>query len=318
MPRLNGWAGRLLLGLLSAAAILGSAYYVGRMLLDLWRYPGGVVLTADLAVAVLAGAAAYAALHLPLGAAWGVLVSAAMSARAPARAIASVYGRSQIAKYLPSNVVHFAGRQLLGGRLGWPQAAIAASSLLETALLVLAAVCGMLAFGALLSERAFELVPAPLLWGAAAATLIGFVTARRLALGWGWLRRRVQGHIALDALASGRAVALAFLLYAVFFIGGGVICHILLASLDPAWTWRRAPWSILAFSAAWLAGFVVPGAPGGLGVREAALAYLLSDGVGEHAAVVTALLLRAVTVLGDVLCFLVCVGLSPASARPSA
>ena len=142
MRRLDRRVVRAVLAIASAAAILASVYYIGRMLLELWRHPGGVELTSDVVALVLVGSALYAVLHLPLGAAWGVLVSAAMATRAPARAVASVYGRSQIAKYLPSNVVHFAGRQLLGGRLGWPQAAIATSSLFETALLILAAVCG--------------------------------------------------------------------------------------------------------------------------------------------------------------------------------
>ena len=56
---------------------------------------------------------------------------------------------------------------------------------------------------------------------------------------------------------------------------------------------------------AWVAGYAVPGAPAGLGVREAVLLAGLSLMVGEAHAVVVVLLLRVVTTLGDGLLFAV-------------
>ncbi|MDC7785609.1 hypothetical protein PQJ75_18415 [Rhodoplanes sp. TEM] len=53
-------------------------------------------------------------------------------------------------------------------------------------------------------------------------------------------------------------------------------------------------------AAAWLAGFVVPGAPAGLGVREVVLTVLLAPAVGGDAAAI-ALALRLAGVLADAL-----------------
>ena len=55
---------------------------------------------------------------------------------------------------------------------------------------------------------------------------------------------------------------------------------------------------------AWIAGFVVPGAPGGLGPREAALVTLSAPSLGEPNALLAVALFRCVTLSGDVVCFL--------------
>ena len=52
---------------------------------------------------------------------------------------------------------------------------------------------------------------------------------------------------------------------------------------------------------AWLTGFLVPGASGGLGVREATMLLLLTPQIGEPTALALALSTRLITTLGDVL-----------------
>jgi len=64
-----------------------------------------------------------------------------------------------------------------------------------------------------------------------------------------------------------------------------------------------------AFVVAWLVGYTVPGAPGGLGLRQAVLGLLLTPSVGEPAALIWAAGFRLVSVLGDVLSYLIGVAL---------
>ena len=67
----------------------------------------------------------------------------------------------------------------------------------------------------------------------------------------------------------------------------------------------------LAYLIAWLAGFVVPGAPGGLGVRESMLVLLLSN-TGESASAMALGLgfgMRFVSTLGDVIAVAIAYGL---------
>jgi uncharacterized membrane protein YbhN (UPF0104 family) len=57
------------------------------------------------------------------------------------------------------------------------------------------------------------------------------------------------------------------------------------------------------FAIAWIAGYLVPGAPGGLGVREAMMVMVLSPVLGAGAAVGLSLTLRLTTTLGDAVAF---------------
>ena len=58
---------------------------------------------------------------------------------------------------------------------------------------------------------------------------------------------------------------------------------------------------ICLFSFIWFIGFILPGAPGGLGVREALFVLLLSPSWGMTAAVGVGFLFRVTTVVGDIL-----------------
>jgi glycosyltransferase 2 family protein len=207
----------------------------------------------------------------------GVRVARAWSVRA--------YGTSQLAKYIPGNIFHLAGRQAMGVAAGMPAWPFAKSIGWELATISGTAV--------LFVPLAFPLkLPA-----------VGFFVsvasfAAVLALTWGLLRRFVSPHVA-------SAVAW----YAVFLSAAGLIfCALLmLISLSHA-SALNCPtmWGCVggAYVLAWLAGLVTPGAPAGVGVREAVLYWLLRDVTG-HAELITAILLgRAVTVGGDLLFFL--------------
>jgi uncharacterized membrane protein YbhN (UPF0104 family) len=58
-------------------------------------------------------------------------------------------------------------------------------------------------------------------------------------------------------------------------------------------------------------GFVTPGAPAGLGVREAVLLLLLAHGMGAANASLLILTLRIATTLGDMLCFVIGLAMMP-------
>ena len=74
------------------------------------------------------------------------------------------------------------------------------------------------------------------------------------------------------------------------------LAHRLDPSLGPALP-------IAACTLAWMLGFVTPGAPAGLGVREAVLLGLLGPVLGEPAALLLSLQLRLATLGGDLLLF---------------
>jgi uncharacterized membrane protein YbhN (UPF0104 family) len=57
---------------------------------------------------------------------------------------------------------------------------------------------------------------------------------------------------------------------------------------------------IAAYSAAWMIGYITPGAPGGIGVREALLVVSFGQVADEPQALLIVLLFRLITAIGDV------------------
>lgn len=54
----------------------------------------------------------------------------------------------------------------------------------------------------------------------------------------------------------------------------------------------------------WVVGFVVPGAPGGIGVREMIIVMLMNGIVGEEIILIAALIHRCLSILGDIAAYI--------------
>ena len=86
-----------------------------------------------------------------------------------------------------------------------------------------------------------------------------------------------------------------------FLIVGGIIGLLLLAFYTVETT--NLLYHTGLFSLAWVVGFVTPGAPAGLGVRDAIIVTGLTAVYGAGIAVGLTVLLRFVTISGDGLAF---------------
>jgi uncharacterized membrane protein YbhN (UPF0104 family) len=75
--------------------------------------------------------------------------------------------------------------------------------------------------------------------------------------------------------------------------------YIVAGQIFSAGTWRFG-WVAGSMALAWMLGFLTPGAPGGLGVRDAILVAMLTGVSNPAAAVAIAVSFRGVTTLGDV------------------
>jgi len=125
--RLIGWV-----------AVVASLAFIG---LQVWRQAPWQLAAAhlpSLTATVVIGAVLYGMAGFFLSSAWRCLLGADPST-ASTRRHHAVYGRTQIAKYLPGNVFHLVGRQVMGRRLGHGQARLAFASLAEAILLLLIA-----------------------------------------------------------------------------------------------------------------------------------------------------------------------------------
>lgn len=96
----------------------------------------------------------------------------------------------------------------------------------------------------------------------------------------------------------------ALVLYLAFFAGTSFLFFYLGSSITEKIIVIQEFLTIAVFfCVAWASGFMIPGAPGGLGVREGMLITLLSPLWGDGNAIASAMLFRFIAVAGDVLAF---------------
>lgn len=272
LRRILHWVG-------SGLALLGSGF-VALRLHEYWGSRDLSYITAMAWVAVFGLAALYGLANILLALAWqqllaksGVHVTRLWSIRA--------YGVSQLAKYVPGNIFHIAGRQAIGMSAGISAGALAKSTVWELALIVLAAMLyGWLIFPLLL----------PGLPAVATITLL---------LGTVWivaflLRRSI-----------GSQVSVSFSWQVLFLAISASVFVILLDVIVHSSELHYQTWPVIAgaYIVAWLGGLVTPGAPAGLGVRELILLLLLKDLVSDADLLMAVVLGRIVTVAGDLVFF---------------
>ncbi|WP_245451921.1 hypothetical protein [Mesorhizobium waimense] len=271
-PGARTWLNRMgtLLGL-AGVVFVGTRLHVYAGEIDFRRMgAGGYV-----AIAVLAGL--YGASNLLLALGWrrllahlGVPVSYSWAVRA--------YAISQLAKYVPGNIFQFAGRQAIGLSAGIGNAPLAKSTALELALLVV----GGALFLTLLLPLIAAGIPDWVGW-------ISFGAAVAVAL---WL-----------ATILGANFGVAAVFYIAFLMFSGLVFAGAYDLAGGSGDFALYPAIAGAYVLAWLVGLVTPGAPAGIGVREAVLLFLLG-GLSPGPIILLAVVIgRTITVLGDLLFF---------------
>lgn len=212
---------------------------------------------------------------------------------------------SQFAKYLPGNVGQHLGRIVLAVRAGLAVRTVVASLVVETLTLVLVACACSLAAIRILPEIAGR-------HGARTSLAFGALLVVCIATGFAaifiprarrWTRSGLTQVSALLARGNRRVVFQVPLFQSLNFVLGA-LCLQTLASVLPGGASPAFVPLLGIYSSAWLLGFLAPGAPAGLGVREAVLLVGLTPLSRPESALLIAAALRIVTTVGDLLALL--------------
>lgn len=230
----------------------------------------------------------YALAYLPMLAAWIVLAEAS-GCRPAWRELACIFLISQAAKYLPGNVGQFIGRAYAGETRGFPLSALAKAMALELA--------SILAAAGLLASAAFALGSG----GGSAAFNWSSSVALALASCCGPFGAALlfRGRIGRSSIL--RPAILAVCCYCAVLMLVATANVVLVSANAGLSNWALAFSVGGAFLVSWLVGFVTPGAPAGLGVRELAFCSLLAGVVPSEALILAAAGFRLVTTCGDLI-----------------
>jgi glycosyltransferase 2 family protein len=234
----------------------------------------------------------YAVGGVCLAFAWWLLLSAFASSKIPLHAAARGHMLAQLAKYLPGNVFHLAARHVHARRSGLNHSGVATAAVSESLLLVVVAL--LLSMALPQSELPMGLHwLAPWRWTLVAGLLAALIAGLGL-----WRHRARRADMDVETGSGTFGILGASVSYLAFFLLATCAFGVLVGSAAVP---LRTLLSMVTIC--WLGGFLIIGAPGGLGVREALFVGLLGPILGDAEAVYAALAFRAVTMLGDSLVF---------------
>lgn len=242
---------------------------------------------------LMGGLLFYFVAYIPMISAWTHLARACGTKMIVRSDLTYIFLVSQIAKYLPGNVGHFLGRAWMGQRRGIPMIVLGKAMALEVGGILSA--CFILANAALFiglvqsetEQGSYNLEFA--VGGAAVVSLLGVVLAFRR---WGeW------------ALIL-RPFIYATFCYLVVIVLMAAINVLILSVISERWSIALSGEVAGAFVVSWLVGFVTPGSPAGLGMREITFFSVLAGTYPNTTLVLTAAAFRLVTVAGDLLVWL--------------
>lgn len=241
------------------------------------------------------------------GFAWRIILQflSEKKERLALRPIMSVYTKSNIAKYMPGNVMHFAGRNLLGKELGLSQFSMLTATILEMVILLLTAGLLVVIFfrDSLITTFDFLISNPTYIKIALIVISVGIVCVILAVL---YLRKKEKYVAIIKQIFSRRFIAVfcktALCYTANFMITGFSFYYSFqyILGIDVNLG--------LIFSAniiSWVVGYIIPGAPGGIGIKEAILALLLSGVYGKDMVLLGAIIQRIISILGDVIAFVI-------------
>lgn len=182
-----------------------------------------------------------------------------------------IFGTSQIAKYLPSNVIHYVGRYILASNMGISKKKISISIIIETILLLFSA----------LTIYASIIISVWFLF-------INFV-------------------IIFLFIYKYYYFILSYIIYTFFTFCSGVFVYCIIKYIGDVQTIELFLYIIAYYSVSWVAGYLIVGAPGGIGVREASFIFLLGTILAEPLLIISITIFRVISLASELVMFVIAV-----------
>ncbi len=208
-----------------------------------------------------------------------------------------VYGKTQIAKYIPGNVFHIAGRHVIVHKSGVAHADLLTAAISEIILMLTSALLiSLFAAGGIINKFGESL---------SSGLIILFIGGGMLFV----LALSRPGAVKILKRMNRRRVAASQIAYFSFFVSSCLLFLATIALTSETQSAIATNWPAICggYAFSWAVGFITPGAPGGLGVREAMLIALLGFILPEAELVFGMFFFRIINTSGDLVFYLLAV-----------
>jgi len=233
------------------------------------------------------------------------LVKVLSGVHANKKLVVGIYCITNLYKYIPGNVMHFIGRNRLAIETeNLSHAKVAFATVTDNVFLFIAAIlisiiCSFDYFLSFFRQASISHTIVIIIVVVVVIVFICLVVFRKRIEKWyrdyinslkGFRFSDIARHLGICVL---RLLVLAATYVATLALLGQYI------------TPEMAPRILGLFVLSWVIGFAVPGAPGGLGIREAILLMFMSDTLSESLLITSTIIHRVVCVLGDILAYVI-------------
>ena len=231
------------------------------------------------------------------------LILSGLANKAPARLnTIRLYSMTGLYRYIPGNVMHLIGRNVIPATEPVSYAEVNIASSLEIfalfiVALVLAVVSVFKYFINYIQSISLSSTQILLVVIIAIAIVIVLIIFRKK------IRSLKDAFIEKVSRLSAVRISQYFVLVFLTLIINAITYLLLLYLLNAITPGSSAITILGLYILSWLIGFVTPGAPGGIGIRETMMVLLLDDAVSMDYLLLSAVLLRIISIVGDVAAF---------------
>lgn len=237
---------------------------------------------------------------------WLVFTRSLSGVKIPFSKAMPVYTQSNIYKYLPGNVFQYVGRNKLAADMEIRHVDVACATILDVLFCVFwTGVISLILLGGRIAELMEKYGKNILIAGIAGVVLLALVIAAVRLRFRDKFREYISRYAkAFDKSRRGQLLGGVFYYFAHNCVSAAMYCVCLRLIIGSGVSAGELAALTGAFMFAWIIGFVTPGAPGGIGIREGVMLFVCGDSF-EEKIVLYVLVMRIGSIIADILAFVV-------------
>ena len=240
-----------------------------------------------------------------LGIGWGKILNQLTVKKVPQKEISNIYIKSNLSKYIPGNVMQFVGRNILAKEYDISQQVITLSTIYELGILALIGSSIIILSGQLKVILNLFSLNLLIIIMIVVVVILGILVVFKIT-------SRLQVHLrSIDYKVILKCIKCSLAFYVMGLLLMGISFVIVLYTFNSLEvTMNNVFLYIGVFILAWFVGFITPGAPGGIGIRETVLmVYMGNLFSGIHIIELVAIH-RIINVISDISIYLINILLS--------
>ena len=231
---------------------------------------------------------------------WRKIINVLIEKEIPSVFINKTYVKTNLGKYIPGNVMHFVGRGVLASKYNINAKRIGLSIFYE--LFVIAIIGMSTIFLTNQLKVLFDLVPIQF----KTLVIVGILIIIIIVILWGIVNKKTIWQLGQKyILEAAKVVKKSAIYYLTAVVLMGISFIIIVKTLyNYNIGINELILCIGAFILAWFIGFIIPGAPGGLGIREVVLVLYIGIIIPSDFILEAVIIHRIISILADVLMYI--------------